>query len=202
MYKNGEAALDRIIQLANKCPKEFQEKCFEVLLSGYVQLELVGIKPVIPATQNQSTQQNQNQNPSAESQIPALVLPRFKSSAKRMEIPLEKLEALFDFSVDPFTLQAVSMPGKNIAEKARNVVLLAAARSYFASGLWSADWQEVKALCVDNNCYQNNNHAENLRKGAGSIFKSIEAGKTIELSTTGIKDAEKIIKSLADKGAE
>jgi|ERR1035438_5540577 hypothetical protein len=198
MYKNGEVALERIVQLVNKCPKEFQEKCFEALLSGYVQLELASIKPAPQATQNPPIQHSPIQTPPVESQIPAPVLPRFKNSAKRMEIALEKLEALFDFSVDPFTLQAVTVPGKNIAEKARNVALLAAARSYFASGSWSADWQEVKSLCVDNNCYHSNNHQVNLRKGEGSIFKTVEAGKTIELSTNGIKEAEKMVKSLAE----
>lgn len=45
MYKNGEAALDRILELVAKCPKELQEKCFEVLLSGYVQIEVGAFKP-------------------------------------------------------------------------------------------------------------------------------------------------------------
>jgi len=200
MYKNGENALDRILQLVSKCPKEHQEKCFQILLSGYVELELAGVKPVTAMTPHQPTQQTPS--PASASEIPATVLPRFKNTAKRLGVPVEKLEALFDFSVDPFVLHPVSLPGKNNAEKARNVALLAACRSYFVSGSWSADWQEVKSLCVDYNCYDSANHAVNLKKGANSVFKIVDSGKAIELSSDGIKEAEKILKGLAGEGGE
>jgi hypothetical protein len=40
MRKNGNAALERILELVGNCPQELQQKCFEMLLSGYVQLEI------------------------------------------------------------------------------------------------------------------------------------------------------------------
>jgi hypothetical protein len=202
MYKNGEGALERVLELVAKCPKEFQEKCFEVLLSGYVQLEVGAAKPPTPATQSQLGQQKQQQTPPAESHIPPVVLPRFKNTAKRLGVAIEKLESLFDFSVDPFALHAVTLPGKNNAEKARQVALLAAARSYLAAGSWSGDWQEVKSLCVDQNCYDAANHAVNLKKGASTMFKSVEPGKAIELSSGGVQEAEKLLKKLAEGTGE
>lgn len=202
MYKNGEAALARILELVSKCPKEHQEKCFEVLLSGYVQLEVGGAQPHPPPAPALQAQQSQQQTPVHESTIPPTVLPRFKNAAKRLGVALEKLEALFDFNVDPFCLHAVTVPGKNNAEKTRNVALLAASRSYLATGSWTADWQEVKSLCVDQNCYDPANYAVNLKKGAGTLFKSAETGQLVELSSGGIKEAEKLLKSLSEGGAE
>ena len=143
MYKNGEVALDRILELIGKCPKELQEKCFEVLLSGYVQLEVGMTKPQTPPAYAQQGQEKKDEIPPPESRIPPAVLHRFRATAKRLGIAVEKLESLFDFSVDPFAFHAVVVPGKKSAEKARNVALLAASRSYLAAGLWSADWQEV-----------------------------------------------------------
>ena len=199
MYKTGEAALDRILALVAKCPKELQEKCFEVLLSGYVQMEVGALRPPsAPATPANPAQPQQPPPASHESSIPQAVLPRFKNTAKRVGVELEKLEALFDFNADPFGLHAVSVPGKNNAEKTRSVALLAAARSYLATGAWSADWQEVKALCVDQNCYDLANYSITLKKGAGNLFKSVEPGKPIELSSAGIKDAEKLLKTLIE----
>ena len=202
MYKNGEAALDRIFELVAKCPKELQEKCFEVLLSGYVQIEAGGTKSQASAVQSQLSQQAQQQTPGTESQVPAAALPRFKNTAKRLGVGAEKLESLFDFTVDPFALHALTLPGKNSAEKPRQVALLAASRSHLAAGAWSGDWQEVKSLCVDYNCYDVANHAVNLKKGAGTTFKSVEAGKTIDLSTDGIQEAEKLLKALAEETAQ
>lgn len=199
MYKTGEAALDRILALVAKCPKELQEKCFEVLLAGYVQMEVGTLRPPsAPAAPANPLQPAQAPLASQESSIPQAVLPRFKNTAKRVGVDLEKLEALFDFNADPFGLHAVTVPGKNNADKTRSVALLAAARSYLATGAWSADWQEVKALSVDQNCYDLANYSITLKKGAGSLFKSVEPGKPIELSSAGIKEAEKLLKTLAE----
>lgn len=182
MYQSGQKVLHEILELVATCPKEFQEKCFELLLSGYVQRE-VGTSTPPPAFQAEPSGPNQGQAPAAESHVPAAVLPRFKNTAKRLGISTEKLESLFDFSVDPFALHAVTIPGKNNAEKTRQVALLAASRSYLAAGSWSADWQEVKALCVDHNCYGGANHGanlKNLKKGASALFKAVDPGKPIE----------------------
>lgn len=197
MYKNGEAALKRILELVATCPKELHEKCFEVLLSGYVQREVGTSTPSAPAAH---AQEIQHQVPPSESHIPESVLPRFKTMAKRLDVSPERLESLFDFNVDPFTLHAVTLPGKKNAERTRQVSLLAASRSYLATGSWSADWQEVKSLCVDHNCYDAKNHVVILKKGGSSLFKNIEPGKPIALSSEGKKEAEQLLKNIAEEG--
>lgn len=202
MYKNGEAVIARILELVAKCPKELQEKCFEQLLSGYVQQEGGIGRPRSSSDTGQAEQKNTLLPLLAETAIPAAVLPRFKTMAKRLPVGIEMLEALFDFNLDPFGLHAVNLPGKNNADKSRNVALLAAARSYLASGSWVADWAEVKALCVDQNCYDSVNHATNIKKGIGSLFKKVDPGKSVELSTEGVKEAEKLLKGLAEGSAE
>lgn len=200
MYKNAEETLKRVFELVDTCPQDYRQKCFEVLLSGYVQAEILALKPVPPSRQAPSEPATMQPNTPRESDVPAAVLPRFKNTAKRIGIAIEKLEGLFDFSVDPFNLHAVVVPGKNAAEKTRQVALLAASRSYLATGAWSADWQEVKSLCVDQNCYDQANHAQNLKKGLSTLFKSVEPGKPVELSSEGVKEADKLLKTLAEDG--
>lgn len=200
MYKNGEAALDRILELVAKCPKELQEICFEVLLSGYVQIEAGTVKPHAQVEQTKQGLQADQQTLVTDPQIPQDVLTRLKNTAKRLGVILQKLESLFDFSVDPFTLHAITLPGKKNADKTRNVALLAAARSYLATGSWSADWQEVKSLCVDHSCYDGANHAVNLKKGSSTLFKGVKSGEPIELSSGGIKEAEMLLKNLSEDG--
>ncbi len=198
MYQNGEAALDRILELVAKCPKELQDKCFEVLLAGYVQLQVNAVKP-----QPQGGQPpKRDVPPRDESPIPPTALPRFNSMCTRLKVAPEKLETIFDFSVDPFALHAVNLPGKNDAEKTRQVALLAASRSYLAAGSRSADWQEVKSLCVDHNCYNSPNHVTNLKQWARKMFKGVEPGKPIQLSASGTKEAEKLLKKLAEETPE
>jgi hypothetical protein len=199
MYKNGETAITRVLELTNKCPKELQEKCFELLLAGYVQLELVGRPLTAPAGGKPADQTPAAPpSPMVEAAIPAAALNRFKTTAKRNNISLDNLANLFDFNSDPFTLQPVSLSGNKTADKARQVVLLAAVRSYLASGFWSADWQEVKSLCVDYSCYDLPNHSTNLKQGnKAGLFKAIERGKPIDLTPSGVTKAEELVKSLA-----
>ena len=203
MYKNGEAAIDRVLVLVAKCPQELQPKCFEILLNGYVQLQVNAAAPPVAGDLNQLQQLHKLQAPPPETDVPAAARTRFANTAKRIDVSLDKLESLFDFGVDPFTLQAVVLPGKNNAEKAREVALLAASRSYLATGSWSADWSEVKALCVDHNCYDKKNQLVNLKAGVNkNLFKAVELGGTIELAVNGVKKAEQLLKHLATGNSE
>ena len=90
MYKNGEAALDRILELVARCPKELQEICFEALLSGYVQIEAGTVKPHAQAEQTKQSFQADQQTLVTEPQIPQAVLTRLKNTAKRLGITLQK----------------------------------------------------------------------------------------------------------------
>ena len=195
MYKDAEQAIERITEIVAKCPKEYQAKCFELLLGGYVQHTFANVNVLGKPDHKQDLRQNTK----ADRETPAL---DFKNTAKRLAVPLEKLEAIFDFSIDPFTLHPLTLSGKNNAEKTRQAALIAASRSYLASGLWSADWKEVKSMCVDHNCYDAKNHAVNVKQGAGSIFKTVDPGAAIELSSDGIKEAEKLLKALAGGATE
>src|SRR5437870_7307660 len=102
MYNSGEAALERILELVAKCPPELRERCFEILLSGYVQLEVGAPRPHVAKVLEQQAAQLRQQASQPDSHIPTAVLPRFKNTAKRLGITLERLDSLFDFSVDPF----------------------------------------------------------------------------------------------------
>jgi hypothetical protein len=197
MYEDGEQQIKAILVLVDLCPEAFKQTAFEVLLQGYVDAQ----SPRAPKDKSSSleskTEDKGGHPGGSASSIPAESLARFKNMARRLEVSLEALEALFDFSVEPFGFHAFSVPGKNNADKTRNVALLVAAKSYLANGSWVADWKEVKARTVDQNAYDAANHAKVLRQGEGSLFRSVEAGKNLELPADGVKAAEALLKQLA-----
>jgi hypothetical protein len=196
MYENAEEAIARILTLVEKCPDGLKEKCFEVLLRGYVETELSkSVKATVPAPPPGKAVVD------GDVVIPEAVLPRFKVTAKRLAVDLAALASLFDFGNDPFTFYALVIPGKNKAEKTRRAALLIGAKAYLTTGNWIADWQEVKAECINQNCYDANNQAVNLQSGDGAVwFKSVETGKNIEFTTDGIKEAEKLLVELSQTG--
>lgn len=198
LYPNSEKYLEEILEIAEKCPEEYKQKCFEILLQGYVTYTINVL------TENESVppinDKPSNETEVKDTQIPPEILQRFKTFSKRLDVELNELETLFDFTVDPFVFQPFNPFGTNSAEKARNITLMLATKSYLTTGNWVADWKEIKSLAVDHNCYDAKHHAGYLQVGKGNIFKSVETGKSVGLSQDGIKQAETMIKKLLEMG--
>ncbi len=196
MYDNAEEVLNSILTIVDKCPDPFKEKCFEVLLKGYVDAQLGASAP---AKSNQTQPQRRGDPELPSTLVPATILPRLQTAAKRLGLSVTELESLFDFTKDPFGFHAIAVPGENKADTARKVAMAIAFKTYLSTGSWIADWKEVQAMSVDQNCYDRKNHAYFLRSG-GNFFKSVEAGRNLELTSDGIKEAEKLIGALAKDG--
>src|SRR5687768_12486579 len=98
MYEDGEQEIKSILTLVDLCPDPFKQTAFELLLQGYVNSRAPGRPsgPTAPAIQQPPVKEGQTAaGPTA---IPAESLTRFKNTARRLDISLEALEALFDFS--------------------------------------------------------------------------------------------------------
>jgi hypothetical protein len=196
MFENAEPAIDRILELVNKCPEPLQNKCFEILLTAYVE----SIKPRAPAADpgggkhddDKGKNNDQNRQPL---DIPEAVRPRFATTAARLKVTLPSLAAMFDFHNDPFTFHALDVPGSTAAKKMRNVALLLGVKNYLITGKWIADMKEFRAMCVDQKCYDRGNMHKNLNS-AEDYFKDID-DQTIPLSGAGQTAAEKLLASIA-----
>jgi len=197
MYDDGVKQLDIILELVNKCPEKLREQCFAILLQGYVDSENSrGLAPSLAMIAPSSGHAIPAPEPETDGGIPTDVRNRFAALAKRLGVNQDQLETLFDFTADPFVFHPIDAPGSSNADKTRNVTLLVAIRTYLATGSWTADWSEVKLRCVDLNCYDAANHAAYLKKGKGQLFRTVDIGKTIELSATGRTNAEQVLKGL------
>jgi len=195
LYPDAEKHIDEILKILEKCPEPYKQKCFEVLLQGYVTYQ---IKNMVGEEKYPEVKKPIIEGAMRETQIPTEILHRFKTFAKRLEVGFDKIERLFDFTTDPFIYQPFTPPGTTAAEKVRSIALILAAKTYLMTGSWNADWKEVKSLCVDHNCYSATNHLTSLQKGKSSLFKTVETGEAIFLTPDGTMQAEAIIKALAE----
>ena len=199
MYENADTELARIVALAESCPESFRAKAFEILLQWYVnslgvKTPAVGkdIKPSLPGVVEKG-----GTTTSLDPSVPPEVQTRLKSMAKRRGVSPEAISGLFDFSSDPFAFAPVHVEGTGVSDRSKKVALLVSARSFLATGKWQGDWAEIKAMCVHQNCYDVNNFAAVLKKAKGDIFKSVEAGKSVELSGTGTEQAEQLLAAMS-----
>ena len=191
MFEDAEKQLDAILKLVAKCPVPLQEKCFEILLHAYVDSK----RRVVPRDGVAPPPPPQPGEEGEEPKLPGEVAGRFRTTAKRLGVDLEKLAGLFDFHSDPFTFHALHVPGKSKAEQTRNVGLLVAMKSYLTTGHWEADMKEVRARCVDQNCYDKTNFRRYLGSAKPGHFKV--GDDTAMLTPGGVKAAEALLTHLA-----
>lgn len=198
MFENAEQELQRILALVAKCPDKLQERCFELLLSGYVDSQKSPLPlPTQPPTRPAGFA-SPPAPPAVETEVPSNIRPRFTSLITRTKVAPAKAAALFDFSVDPFNYHAVSVEGKSNREKMRSVAALLCLKEWLTTGNWTADWQEFKTMSIDNSCWDQANAGATL---SHEWFKS--AGKPgITLSSAGIAAAEQTFTKLAGGAQE
>ena len=202
MYEKIDKELEKIVQLAESCPDALQEKAFEILLQGYVSSLLPRMSSEPVAKQGKAKEAHPQtdtglSDDSWKEGIPEDVLPRFQIMASRMKLKPSQLADVFDFSTDPFTFAAVHIEGKSNRKRMYRVAMLVAARSFLATGRWSADWAEIKAMCTHQNCYDVNNFAGNLASAEGDWFKKVNTRENVQTSAKGQKEAERLVKELA-----
>lgn len=198
MFKDAEVAIKRIIELVELCPEPYRAKAFEILMNSYLSSEKTTepkqreeVRQRVPATESKRDDESWKQG------IPEEVLPRFKGMASRLKISPEKLADLFDFTIEPFTFAAIHIDGASNRERTKKVALLAAARSFLATGKWVADWGEIKAMCTHQNCYDVSNFSKYLKTSEGDSFKKVENGTNVQTSAKGQTEAEQLIATLA-----
>lgn len=198
MYDGAEEALESILRIVEKCPAPYKEKCFEVLLKGYVDQQ-IGFLPKGSGTKNEPPPRDSRGGDDPGTlgvELPPEVDRRLRALAKRLEVSAADFLDVFDFTSTDHAYHPLDIPGGNNAVRTRNAALLVAARTFLLTGTWRADWGEIRALCVDVNCYDSPNHSKYLRSGAGEIFRSVDPGSPVELTGPGRQQAEELVKQL------
>lgn len=197
MYEKAEPELKRILELVDACPEPLRERAFEILLQGYVSRLASPAREPLVREQHDPPPPPPPGDQSWRQDIPEDVLPRFQTMASRIKAAPEKLADLFDFSADPFTYAAIHVDGKSNRERALRVAMLVAARGYLATGRWSADWAEIKAMCTHQSCYDVNNFSGVLKGAEGDWFKKVTSGTSLQTAAKGQKEAERLLVALA-----
>lgn len=186
MFENAEPEIQRIVTLTQGCPERFQDKCFELLLGAYIVSVSAPSPPPAPPVRKQEDP-TPPANGTPQTPVPEVIRARFLNLAKRMRVSESKAAELFDFTVDPFTYHALDLPGTSKAERTRNVALLLAMKSYLTSGVWTADWKEFRADCINHGCWDKGNAGTYM---STDWFKTASSSENITLSPAGIKAAE------------
>jgi hypothetical protein len=196
MFDDAQPELEKILSLVQLCPEKLQERCFELLLSAYLESKIP--RPTVTAAPQPAGVSAASADPSGSNGnanvVPEAIRTRFNALVTRSKVTAAAAAELFDFNVDPFTFHALSVPGSSNREKMRYIALLLALKGYLTSTNWIADWKEFRATCLDHSCWDQSNVTTIMKH---EWFKNASMSENISLSPSGIKAADAIFAKLA-----
>lgn len=179
--------LQKIVELADRVPEVYREKCFELLL-GYALHATLSPMPVVPSI------------PSALPEAPA-------SGGKLFVLPIDVRAFLSQYALDESTpwkffiaegqeirpiyqLQATKKATAQIQH-----ALMMALEHALSSGQFQIDIEALRARCNDQKCYDGRNFMKNIKDKA-NLFKPIVDGEPLSLSPDGKTELADLIEQL------
>jgi len=182
MYEKLKEEIKKILEIVKELPEKFQDKCFELLLSNFLERQKEYPKPEIPKSEEEV----------AKPKVPTTVHGEVKAFLRKYKLNTELLESLFYFEkgmVKPIFKLKTDV----IAHAQIQLSLLCALQEAINSGFFRFNIEEVRQLCKEQGYFNSANFITYFRNKIG-LFKAIKKEEPIELSEDGLKElAETII---------
>jgi hypothetical protein len=185
-----------ILEIVALCPKELQEKCFELLLANYLaEFRLA------PGRASTPVEKSQLDRPQISVPISVEALP--PEIEKRMRVfatpyNLTVVDLLKIYQVDELgnvSIEVTDLKTAKTSKRQRRLALLLGGRHQFQSGSFDVPTEELRELCVTYSAYDAANFMANL-KNSKEILAGFRPDATNKLSPTGKSELGSLLKEL------
>jgi hypothetical protein len=196
-YEQMKAGVKEIAEIASAVPECFREKCFELLLSNFLNQEC-GRKPLKPEPTPPETPPS-TKVPTGGASAPIPVRTQLRLLMKKTGITMEDLEKILLF--DNGEVHFVREPhDTGITTGQIEWTLLLALKNAIVKDALSSDPEEVRSVCQEKGFYDKANFAAAFRAARNAkLFKSplVPQGAAQPLSSDGQDALGALIKRLA-----
>lgn len=198
MFEDLEKKLNRILEIVKICPKELQEKCFEILLSAAVsQHRAEGGKMLEKESEEiQRTDQELDSKGGAELAFSELHT-KVKHFLEKEKISVDQINNLFYKENGEIKPLFDHLGSTKLSESQIRISLLEAFRNALTSGEFKVSTEAIKDLCNIYKCYDSPNFAQNFKRNRQFFNEDYKNGGILTLSTEGKERLGEIIKELA-----
>lgn len=183
--------LKEILELVKVCPRELQEKCFEILLTHALSRRSA-------AHVKERVQEGERPTlPRQELELPTQIERRMKAFAAQHGLSLDEITKVY--SVDELgnvNIEVTDLKASKTAQRQRNLALLVGGRHQFMEGSFDVPLEELRELCVTYSAYDAANFMKNL-KSSRELFAGFKPNATNKLSPKGKSELGSLIKALA-----
>ena len=205
-----------IAEIAKACPSNLQERCFDVLLTNYLdQLKMKRSGKGLPTVPDDSGDAGAVNPPGASDGSDSALNADSKSQDQDIEMKdlhvkakkflekygssLQDINQLFYKQDGNFMPLYEELKSTKIAECQTRVALLRALAAGLKTGEFQFSGEEVRKECQDRKCYGGNNFGANF-KNSSSLFEGFEkydkSQPIIKLSEAGRKELATLIVEL------
>jgi len=190
MYEKLKKEIKDILEIVKECPEKFQEKCFEVLLSSFLEREKETKVP-------EKVKEKKFEVPHITEKVKEEdIHMKVKALLKRFDLNTDLIGKLFlieEGQIEPtYKLETTKM-----AESQVQISLLEALKEAIKTGNFEFKIEEIRALYKDRKCYDKANFLAIFKKNKG-LFKNETFVKEepVELSDEGLKELAATITKL------
>jgi hypothetical protein len=169
-----EANILRFIEIAEKLPELYREKCFETLLNHY-----------LGTTPNQSTRLTQVTDTELPKEQAKFTIPLdVRAFLTQYKVPEDTLHRLFLIEWPEIRPIFVLKKTKSATAQIRLALLRALENALHPEGRFEFSFEEVKKSCQTHGVYDASNFKNNFNNNA-KFFRGLKAEKNVELSPDG-----------------
>lgn len=202
-----ESLKDKIIELADiarTCPDNLQEKCFELLLSDFLNSRYKDAQPLPPDEPNAIPDDSENNNDDGSSNSgrelkESDVHLKVKKFLPKYELEFAALNDLFYIEDNHVCQLGEALKSTKASEVQIHIALLQSLQNAIDSGDFRFNGEDVRKECGVRKCYDQTNFTANFKNNA-KLFERFEKynrmSPLISLSEQGKSELAKLIKSM------
>ena len=189
--------LEEIVKIVEVCPKELQEKCFELLLADYLARERFQSQHSPSARQTEPTRMTRTEpHPVSEETLPPDVARRMRTFASQFSLSVDAVLKVYQVDeLGNVNIEATDLKASQNSKRQRRLALLLGGKHQFQQGSFDVPTEELRELCVTYGAYDAANFMTNM-KNAKEILAGFRPDATNKLSPTGKAELGSLLKEI------
>lgn len=188
MYEKIKQGIQEIIEIAKLCPKELQEKCFELLLKNLLDKYAPILKTHTGTEEKEESEKGE--------ELPRDLNATMEAFLKQFGLKRKNLEAIFHISESGVRPLFSDLKVTKVAKKEIRLACLLGLKYAILEGDFRIPLEELREWAVDQNAYDAPNFMAHLKNNK-KYFVKVKSGEDTHLSAEGKKEAASIIKDLS-----
>jgi hypothetical protein len=185
-----------ILEIVELCPKELQEKCFELLLADHLAASRLTLARISPSVEKSQAERSLLSMAMTAEALPTQIEKRMRVFATQFSLAVDDMLKIFHVDeLGNVSIEVIDLKAAKTSKRQRRLALLLGGKHQFQEGSFDVPTEELRELCVTYGAYDAANFMANL-KNSKEILAGFKPDATNKLSPTGKAELGALLKEL------